>query len=601
LKWKVQLPYGLRIDRMVRSRRWPDLVAEGLGDTAVENVLQAVENAGKPVAIAEVPSLVPRLKPEEARAALDLLVTRAALVEDLDAQSLDVMVGLLPTVREARQGASQPYVRPPLMVCERPREFGPVGPTYVDDLRAVLLEIATEPPRLKKDGEIYARELARFEAALEPFPEWLEKTIGLPLSLRLDRALERARRLKYVRVTTRGGESLCEIDASGNRWLASGLEEQIAQVFELYQRFPSDKYLDDYYHILDGVVVPAPDSPLTDWVDVYSTYLLGKTDTRFLGTFVTVKYGKPSSAAHAYHDPKRAELEAVRDCLAKAFQSLRIGTYHDWESLVRHFGTGPDNVLLRGQPLTRVQIAYAGLVIPDVAEIEDAAAGLALRGMMMSRLIPLGCLTTARDEQGRFLVARTPLLSAYFGTEPLKAQKSTGVASAETKVVVQPDFTVTVIGMDPSPVAEIVPFTDRISGRGAATAKTLKITRESVVRAVARGLSPKEIVDRLERLASHEPPSNVLKEIQEWGSTVRKIQAEMLSVLRCPDKPTADRVAGILKKARRINDTLIEVDPKQITSVERDRLRAQGVLVEGRFPKDLGAEPKKAKRRGSRW
>ena len=109
----------------------------------------------------------------------------------------------------------------------------------------------------------------------------------------------------------------------------------------------------------------------------------------------------------------------------------------------------------------------------------------------------------------------------------------------------------------------------------------LKITRDSVVRAVANGLKPAEIADRLRRHASHEVPANVLHEVRDWSTWVRRVTAATLAVLRCPDRDTADRVMGALKKqAERLNDTLVAVD-KKLTAAERAKLQAQGIFVQG--------------------
>ena len=83
------------------------------------------------------------------------------------------MVGFLPAVREELIRASQPRERPPLVVCERPKEIGPDGSTIVNDLRAVLLEVVSEPPRLRQDQALFQKEVERFQAALEPLPAWL--------------------------------------------------------------------------------------------------------------------------------------------------------------------------------------------------------------------------------------------------------------------------------------------------------------------------------------------------------------------------------------------------------------------------------------------
>ena len=69
--------------------------------------------------------------------------------------------------------ASTPRERPPLLVCEHPQEVGPDGGVIVDDLRAVLLEVASEPPRLRQNQGFYQKEIERFQAALEPMDAWL--------------------------------------------------------------------------------------------------------------------------------------------------------------------------------------------------------------------------------------------------------------------------------------------------------------------------------------------------------------------------------------------------------------------------------------------
>jgi hypothetical protein len=129
----------------------------------------------------------------------------------------------------------------------------------------------------------------------------------------------------------------------------------------------------------------------------------------------------------------------------------------------------------------------------------------------------------------------------------------------------------------------------------------LKLTRESVVKAVGHGMAPSEIVARLKRLSSNAVPANVLKEVQGWCDWVRRVTAETLKVIRCPDRETADRILGVLKsRAERVNDTMVAVEPTALTPAERNRLRDQGVILES--GSDVGARPKvKAKTRRRRW
>src|SRR5262249_34243424 len=148
-------------------------------------------------------------------------------------------------------------------------------------------------------------------------------------------------------------------------------------------------------------------------------------------------------------------------------------------------------------------------------------------------------------------------LDAYFGRE-VAASEMAPAAGAAARVVVQPDFSVIVIGLNPTAAAELAPFCERATGGGSRGATILKITRESVVRAVAHGLESAKIVDRLRRHASNEVPANVLHEIRDWSNWVRRVTPATLTVLRCPDRDTADRVMGALKRqAERLNETLV--------------------------------------------
>ena len=109
-----------------------------------------------------------------------------------------------------------------------------------------------------------------------------------------------------------------------------------------------------------------------------------------------------------------------------------------------------------------------------------------------------------------------------------------------------------------------------------------KITRATVVKAVSQGLKPAEIVARLQRHASNEVPANVQREVREWSQWVRQVISSTLTVLRCPDRDTADRVMGALKRqAERINDTLVAIDQKRLTAAERNKLRSHGIIIQG--------------------
>jgi hypothetical protein len=205
----------------------------------------------------------------------------------------------------------------------------------------------------------------------------------------------------------------------------------------------------------------------------------------------------------------------------------------------------------------------------------------------------MGCLRTAIDDQGRLCIAREPQLDVYFGRKlaPMaRSSVSTSAAAAASRVVVQPDFSIVIIGPNPAPAAALIPFCERAtrgSGRGAIV---LKLTRDSVIKAVAHGLKPSEVVARLKRHASQEVPDNVIREVEGWSNWVRHITPETLTVLRCLDREAADRVmAALRKRAERIQDTMVAIDAAKLTAVERKKLQEQGIIL-GRPARP--AEPK---------
>src|SRR5262249_28542901 len=113
------------------------------------------------------------------------------------------------------------------------------------------------------------------------------------------------------------------------------------------------------------------------------------------------------------------------------------------------------------------------------------------------------------------------------------------------------------------------------------------------------GLKVKEILDRLRRLASNEVPPNVLREVEEWGDWVRTAQTEVLTVIRCGDRLTADRVLSALgKQGERLTDTMVAIAKDRITGAERAKLQDQGIIPESAADKPAASKPKKkAKRR----
>ena len=582
------LSFEAALGRYVVNRRWPGWVARTIKGPLAEKVIAAVRKAGGPVSIVELTKQI-KGDAEDVRAAIDRLVGHFALVEDFDQATWDIVVDLLPTVREGMERADRSGGRPALEVVKSPREFGPQGGFSVHDVRALLLEIASEPPRLRQDKAFFQKEVDRFLGALDPLPKWLADEVGWSVADRLEEAHVWARLMRLVEEQVDGKQTELVLSAKGEKWLAGPLEDQYTAIFDLLRARVAR----------NAVYDPAVWFFYKDVFDPYSYNDRGPSDYRFLGDNVaSLKKGKSTSSY--YWEAKPEDVEALRESLHRGFAPLAAGTYYRLESVVEHVVSGDANPLLLGLAQEEVVVYRNGQRIPALEELREAAGRAMLQVFIGERLIPLGCLQTAIDDAGRLCVARTPRLDAYFGRKVKPADLAGSAGPAESKVVVQPDFSVIVIGTNPAPAAALAPFCERSTKGSGQGAMVLKLTRESVVKAVAHGLPPDEIVARLKKYASNDVPANVLREVEGWSGWVRRVTLGTMTVLRCPDAETADRLMGALKKGgERVNETIVAVDRARLTPAERSKLKDQGLIVQGHAEPAAKAAPKKKKRRSS--
>src|SRR5271157_4983123 len=154
----ASLQESLNLDETLRlyvvGHRWPGWVARSLKDPAAERIVELLRDANGPVRRAELEKKLPDIAVDKLQTALGSLIAHLAVFEDLDPETFELVVGLLPSVRARIAAALLPRERPPLVVSENLQTIGPEGSIIVDDLRVFLLEVVAEPPRLRQDDEI---------------------------------------------------------------------------------------------------------------------------------------------------------------------------------------------------------------------------------------------------------------------------------------------------------------------------------------------------------------------------------------------------------------------------------------------------------------
>lgn len=550
---RCRLEDGLEL--YVTSKYWPGWAVGSSKAKAAGAVLEAIRKAPGPVPLAGLPGLVKGAKEDDVLAALEGLITSLAVFEDVKPATFDLVVGLLPEVREKLEAADRPRARPPLVACEKPREFGPIGGLMVGDLRAFLLEVAGEPPRLRQDGGIFQKEEPRFLAALGPWPDWIYEALQADEEERVEDVYEHARAFKLVESEVDDRQVWLKLSGRGRKWLAAGIEDQYGTLYEEFRAYANKR-------------------------DAYSyDYDSSFGDAKFFGIHVGVfeaKKGRPAYY-YEYRDIKPEQREALRAEVHRAFQELPVGVYHRWDSVLDHLAFEGHNPLLRVMNPDKAQIFLDQRPVPQLPERREEAGKRLLGGFLRARLLPFDAMKPAVDDQGRLCVARLPRSEGYFGKPFDKGAESGPVA---TRVIIQPDFSVLVIGLDPAPAAELAPFCERTRGQFGHGAITFRITRDSVVRAVTQGLSGASIVARLRKFASVDVPENVLAEVREWAGWIRLVNVRPMTAVRCPDAEAVARVVSALgRKAERVGDTLVALNVPKLTSVERQKLQDQGIII----------------------
>lgn len=589
----IEAEMGTRIQvdtllaRYVRNRSWPDWVAESLKKPVAERILDVIRGADGPVPLAELAGRLPKDDPNDVRKAVDDLISLLALFEDLQPDTRDLMIGFLPAVIEDARRASRPRSRPPLVVVEAPREVGPDGGAVIDDLRTLLLETVSEPPRLRQDRLLFQKEEDRFKAALGPLPVWLLQTLEWTNDGRPGRTLSWARSLGLVQDVPDGKQLQLQVTSKGSNWLSGGIDNQYAAIYNMMNAPVMSR--DQYNRHMIALLVEN-----VSYVNPYVNH--ESCDTRFLGVPATAMATLKEKRARPYWESKPEDHTALRKALDKAFAALEPGVFYRLDSVVAHLTFDEYNPLNLGLAMNQVAVYWGSRFVPPIEEDREEGGRLLIEVFARQRLLPLGCLRAAVDDQGHIAIARQARYDAYFGRKISPSELDLAV----TRVVVQPDFSVVVIGPNTAPTAELAPFCERTTQGGSQGAMILKLTRASVIKAVSQGLKPSEILERLQRHTGNAVPANVLREVREWAQWARQVSIDTLTVLRCPDRETADRVMGALKRqAERVNDTLIAIDRKTMTATERNKLRDHGILIQGHLEAPMEMKPRKKARR--RW
>ena len=303
--------------------------------------------------------------------------------------------------------------------------------------------------------------------------------------------VESARAMQFVQPDADGPNTRMKLSPKGNSWLASDLAEQYIQVFSFWTQTRERA----------EVSHSRPDN----W-DMRLEFFGHRTagNMRFFGDhFIVQKVKKRGATSKNWEIDGQVDV-SLRPFVERAFSTLDPGVFYRLDSVISHLAFEEHNPINAGLAPDRLTLdGYGGLVPPFLEEREEAGKRM-IETFILRRLIPLGCVRAATDDKGAICIAREPSFDLYFGHKIDPAALAAPADSAG-KVVVQPDFSVIVIGLNAASLTDLSLFCERTTNGRGQGATVLKITRGSIVKAVGLGLKPAEIVARLSRLSSNAP------------------------------------------------------------------------------------------------
>lgn len=489
--------------------------------------LLAAHPAGLP--LGEVPALLPGVDAATLGAVISGTLRQALTVAALRAEDHVPLIGLWPPV--ARHLLGPP---PPPSPVEAAESFGTAW--MLDDMTATLVELATEPVRLRGDGSLYARAAEALAARLLPLPAWTGEGLKLDpaaTSRRLDEALGALQVLDLLTDEVDENERMrLAATAKGKAWLGRPERDRLRVV-------------------LDAVRASEERAP---------------------------PYWPPGAVALRFF-PMRISFEApksldLRTPLSAAFLSLPREAMVPLRPFLDYHARSA-NPLLAAAVQRTLRSRLRG-PFPGLAGWEQFWAEI-LAAFLEGRLAPLGGAVLGRTAEGEPCFALTDAGRYLLGGA--KGFEYGGGAGEGGKVVVQPDFEVVFLASSPLAEAEVGRFAER---RGTGAGATFRITRAAVLRAAEAGATAEEVLGTLERASATPLPQNVARQLRDWFAGVRRVRLSPAVLVECPDRDTAARVLSAApKEVSAVAPTLLRLeDPSdKARAALAKRLRAQGIFT----------------------
>jgi len=495
---------------------------------AAQRMVRAFVELGEPVPVRQIPALFDDMKPSLLIKALKATLRFGILFASLRQQDLEPIAGLLPAIRER--------LRRPEAQAPRPLQVDTsfCHPFMVEDMAAIMLACNSGKLRLRGDYSLFVKEKTKIESTLTSIPEWIENLFSYSTGKRIEKALDSLHGLRWVETSGKPGKTLAlKLTEEGKMGLAMSLKERLKFLYK-WLRKHSEGDIDDYYDGFFSFRYLPPRNPIP-W------YLL-----------------------------QGLELEEE---VTRAFVSHEEGVFLSLKSVLA-FQSEKKNPLLLERKISKQssEVKRWGGRRSTTEELEQVWAEL-LYSFFRERLLPLGCVALGRDSRKDVAFCLTRGGRYYLGA----AGDFDFEPQENSEIVVQPNFEIVFLAPSPSAEAEMALFADR---QGKHVGSLFKITRESIYRSGALGLTADQALETLKKHASGNVPVNVVVEMQNWFSRCRRVKMRSALLFETPDVETAERLLSAGgKDLIPLTDRMFEVrDTKKKAALIR-KLRSDGLFL----------------------
>ncbi len=475
--------------------------------------------------IRELPALTPT--PELLPSALHLAFRNLLLFCAVDSATMEVQLGIWPGVL----GDPALTAVPPPQTVTPTETFD--SHFLMEDMVALLVACATEPILLRaSDGDLYAKSINALARVLNPLPKWVEQAFDIGPEARIRTAVQYLYSFLLVEAVGYDPQHMTVTDR-GREWLKLSAGDRLRVVVDgIFSRKQTVPAFRDFAN--------AQISPITS----------------------------------RFHIGTRLKVPDVGNAMMQPFRTLEGDGFFPMQQIVA-FSQMTNPLLEVHRKDKNAYITSDNMYMGRTdAESLQKAWGSAVHNFVRSRLFPLGAVRVGHQKDG-ISIAITPVGRYYLG----QSTEWQWAAPTDSQVIVQPNFEVTFLGESPAAEAEIAGFAER---RNQKMGALFQITKKSIFAAAVAGMTAESVLEVLDRVSTRPVPANVKREIQGWFAQCRKVSIEPAILIRCPDRETALRVAGVAKPfVTPVSDTVLEYrDPggrQRVVMIKK--LKELGMLV----------------------